>query len=422
MKLVGEIALEPQQVSLTMLQGLISRQEISSCYEIHAVKAEGEVIRPETLEFPQSLPPNILAVLKSNVAVFEMPKTLPPRRPIDHKIHLLPNVPPVNVRPYRYPYFQKTEMEKLVQEMLEQGIIRPSTSPFSSPVLLVKKKDGAYRFCVDYRALNAVTIKNKFPIPTIEELLDELGGATIFSKLDLRAGYHQIRVRDRDAYKTAFRTHDGHYEFLVMPFGLSNAPSTFQATMNLMLKPYLRKFVVVFFDDILIYSPNVEMHGIHLREVLNCLLHNEFYIKLSKCIFCQDSIEYLGHIVVQGGVKADEKKVEAMNNWPTPKTQKQLRGFLGLTGYYRRFVKGYATIASPLTNLLKKDGFEWGEEAEEAFQTLKKTMTNTPVLKLPDFEEPFILETDASGAAIGAVLMQGNHPISFFSRKLGIKM
>lgn len=189
--------------------------------------------------------------------------------------------------------------------MLEQGINKPSQSPFSSLILLVKKKDGTYHFCVDYRALNTVTIKDKFLIPTIDELLDELGGATVFSKLDLRAGYHHIWVHTRDTYKTAFRTHDVHFEFLVMPFSLTNAPSSFQATMNQIFASFLQKFVIVFFDNILVYSFTVADHVSHLEQVLFCLHSKYFFIKILKCLFCQDTIDYLGHIVFARGVKAD---------------------------------------------------------------------------------------------------------------------
>ncbi|XP_026383549.1 uncharacterized protein LOC113279048 [Papaver somniferum] len=295
-------------------------------------------------------PPEITSILHSYDDVFNSPSTLCPTRVIDHKIPLKPNSTPTSQRLYRCPYIQKAVVEQLAQEMLDAGLIQDSTSPFAAPILLVKKKDGSWRFCVDYIKLNEMTIKDKFPIPLIEELLDELNGATIFTKLDLKAGYHQIRMHIEDIYKTAFRTHHGHYEFKVMPFGLTNAPATFQSLMNTVFQPFIRKFVL---------------------------------------------LNYFGHIISSRGVAADPEKLVAMQTWPQPKNLKQLRGFLGLTGYYKRFIQGYGNISKPLTDMLKKNSFVWSPFAIQAFQDLKDAMTTTPVLALPDFSSPFVLETDA---------------------------
>lgn len=328
--------------------------------------------------------------------VFESPTGLPPSRSSDHRIHLKPNVELVAVRPYRYPQLQKDELEAQCETMLQQGVIRPSTSPFSAPVLLVKKHDGTWRFCVDYRALNDATIKDKFPIPVVEELLDELNGAKYFTNIDLRLGYHQVRVHPDDIAKTAFRTHHGRFEFLVMPFGLSNAPSTFQALMNTVLKPFLRRFVLVFFDDILIYSRSYTEHLQHLRCVLEVLQSNDLRVKRSKCSFAETSVAYLGHTISASGVAMDQAKVQAGSDWPQPKSARGLRGFLGLAGYYRHFIHNFGSIAEPLTQLLKKDAFQWTVAATEAFQHLKAALTAAPVLQLPDFGQSIIVKCDAS--------------------------
>lgn len=370
-----------------------------------------QIMEGNVANLTPSIPGALQQLMDRFKGVFAELKGLPPPRIFDHKIKLQEDCKPICVRPYRYPYYQKEEIEKLVAELIKNGSIRSSQSPYSSPVLLVKKEDGSWRMCVDYRALNKDTIKDKYPIPNIDELLNELG-------VDLRSGYHQIRMHPDDIPKIAFRTHEGHYEFLVMPFGLTNAPSTFQGVMNEMFRPYLRKFVLVFFDDILIYSKSMKDHIEHLKQVLEVLEAENFFAKMSKCVFGSKEVNYLGHLISKEGVKVDPQKLVAMQEWPAPKNLKALRGFLGLTGYYRKFIKGYGAIASPLTCLLRKNVFSWNDKAQAAFEELKEAVVSPPVLRLPDFIKMFVVECDASGEALGAVLMQEGQPLAYFSQAL----
>jgi hypothetical protein len=252
--------------------------------------------------------------------------------------------------------------------MLEQGIIRPNTTAFSSPVLLVRKPDDTWRFCVDYIALNMKTVRHKFPIPVVDELLDELKGATYFSKLDLRIGYHQVRMHPDDIQKTVFCMHHGHFEFLVMSFGFTNAPSTFHALMNMVLQPFLCHCVLVFFNDILIYNRTWAEHLQHVQAVLAMLREHGPVLKKSKCRFGERRVQYLGHVITDGEVAMDEDKITAVQAWPRPRFVKALCGFLGLTGYYRKFTHNYGLITAPLIALLKKEAFHWSDVATEALR------------------------------------------------------
>lgn len=265
---------------------------------------------------------------------------------------------------------------------------------------------------MDYRHLNAQTVKNKLPMPVVEELLDEVHGAKWFTKLDFRAGYHQIYVQADDIHKTAFKTHNGLFEFMVMPFGLTNAPATFQSVMNMIFARLLRKGVLVCMDDILVYSETLSEHIQLLQQVFDILRANKFYVKLSKCAFGQSQFDCLGHTISAQGVSTDQTKIQAVQQWPAPNNQKELRGFLGLTGYYRRFIRNYAIISRPLSDMLKKAvPYVWTSVAQEAFQQLKLGLSDAPVLALPD-SVSHLLETDASDIGFGAVLMQDNHPIA----------
>ncbi|GKD41820.1 putative reverse transcriptase domain-containing protein, partial [Tanacetum coccineum] len=302
-------------------------------------------------------------VIRDSPEVFpeELPG-LPPPRQVEFRIDLIPGAAPVARAPYRLAPSEMKELSKQLQELLEKGFIRPSSSPWGAPVLFVKKKDGSFRICIDYRELNKLTIKNRYPLPRIDDLFDQLQGSSVYSKIDLRSGYHQLRIREEDIPITAFRTRYGHYEFQVMPFGLTNAPAVFMDLMNRVCKPYLDKFVIVFIDDILIYSKNKEEHGKHLKTILNLLRSEKLYAKFSKCDFWLDSVQFNGNVIDSSRVHVDHAKIKAIKNWAAPTTPTEVRQFLGLAGYYRRFIKEFSLISKPLTKLTQKNKpYVWGD-------------------------------------------------------------
>ncbi|GJZ01695.1 putative reverse transcriptase domain-containing protein [Tanacetum coccineum] len=312
---------------------------------------------------------------------------LPPVRQIKFQIDLIPGATPVARAPYRLAPSEMQELSDQLQELVDQGFIRPSTSPWGAPVLFVKKKDGSFRMC-----------------------------SSVYLKIDLRSGYHQLRVRDKDIPKTAFRTRYGHYEFQVMPFGLTNAPAVFMDLMNHMCKPYLDKFVIVFIDDIIIYSRNKEEHANHLRIILELLKKEKLYAKFSKCDFWIRIVQFLGHLIDNQGLHVDPAKIKAVMNWASPTTPTEIRQFLGLTDYYRRFIKDFSKIAKSLTELTQKNKkYIWGEKQETAFQLLKQKLCEALILALPEGNNDFVIYCDASLQGLGAVLMQREKVIAYAS-------
>ena len=342
---------------------------------------------------------------------------------IQHEINT-GNNSPIALKPYyRRSPLEKEFIKEEIDRMLKENIISPSDSPWSAPVVVAKKKNGKFRFCVDYRQLNQITIKDQYPLPRINDLLDTFGKAKYFSTLDLTCGYWHVEVKPKDRKKTAFITNEGLYEFNVMPFGLTNAPATFQRLMNKIFKPYLNKFVVIYLDDTNIFSSTFEEHLQHLRKVLNEIGKSELKLQPDKCHFGKTTLSFLGHIISKNGIQPDPAKVSAVEHFPIPTNLTILRGFLGLASYYRRFIKDFAKIATPLHQLMRKDqSFTWTTEHQEAFEELKSRLTSAPILIYPDFEKPFVLYTDASSFGLGAVLSQKTndgkeHVVAYASKR-----
>jgi len=353
----------------------------------------------------------------------DLPHTLPPKRAVDHRIEIQPGSKPPNRPTYRMSTTELAVLKKEIDDLLQRGFIRPSTSEYGAPVLFVKKKDGELRMCIDYRQLNNQTIKNKTQMPREDEMTARLVGATRFSKIDLQRAYQHVLIHPQDIKKTAFNTRYGHFEYMVMPFGLCNAPATFQTLMQSVLADFLDDFVVVFMDDILIYSSNDIEHRQHVRRVLERLRQHRLYANRKKCEFGRRSVHFLGHVISNDGIAMDKSKVSAINQWPTPKSVDDVRSFVGLAGYYRKYVHRFGQIAAPLFDLLKKDErFAWTAAAQKAFDELKSALMSGPVLIIPDDTLPYTVRVDASGFAVGATLSQdhgrGLQPVAFMSHKM----
>ncbi|GBG92982.1 hypothetical protein CBR_g58030 [Chara braunii] len=402
------IPLEPDPPSIFM--ALISTSHPpQSVASTPLSRADADV--EELARYTDGLEPTVRDLIREYHDVFPSSFSyagIPPMHDVEHSIQLVPHYRVHQQAPYRLSIPEATELERQLEELLRLGFIKPSNSPWGAPVLFARKVDGTLRLCIDYRSLNRYTVKNSYPMPRSDELFDGLAGNRFFTKIDLRSGYHQIRVAAADQPKTGFRSRFGHYEFTVMSFGLTIAPATFQRAMNDIFMDILEQYVLVYLDDILVYSCTLEEHIRHLRVVLDRLHKHRFYAKLSKCCFAQHKVDFLGHYVSDQGLHMDYAKITAIGEWPTPTSAKQLRNFLGLTSYYSNFIQGYARYSYVLTSTLlrKNPPWAWTPLHEDAFRALKKEVTCAPVLHLPDFGLPFILTTDASDFVVGAVLSQ----------------
>lgn len=368
----------------------------------------------------------LIELLRKYETLFDEPGVEGCKLPVEHRIET-GDAKPIAKRPYPVPERQRPIIAEQIQEMLTKGVIRPSDSPWSAPVVIVPKKspDGErkYRFCTDFRALNEVTRKDAYPLPNINDTLEHLGRSAWFTTIDLASGYHQIPVAEKDREKTGFTTGGGHYEYNKMPFGLAGAPATFQRLMDRLLAEMKGTECFVYLDDVIIFSATFDEHLRRLDGVFKRLSDANLKVGLAKCCFAQSEVNYLGHVVTSEGVKPDPSKLTAIREYPTPRNVKEVRGFLGLAGYYRRFIAEFANIAKPLTQLLKKETpFQWEGEQEQATQHLKEALCSSDVLIYPDYRDDFIVSTDASGTALGAILSQKRdgqeRPISYASRQL----
>ena len=344
---------------------------------------------------------------------------LPPPRDVAFLIELHPGTSPISMTPHRMAPVELQELKVQIQELLGKGFIRSSTSPWGAPILFAKKKDKNLRLYIDYRQLNRVTIKNRYPLSRINDLFDQLRGARVYSKIDLRIGYHQLRVREADIPKTTFRMWYEHFEFTVMPFGLTNAQAAFMDLMNRAFQPYLDQFVVVFVNDILIYSQSEVENEDHLRIVLQLLRDHQLYAKFSKCEFWLTEVGFLGHVVSASGMSVDPRKVEAVMSWEKLKSVFEIHSFLGLARYYMRFIDDFSRLAAPMTRLTRKEvKFVWDDSCERAFQELKRRLTSAPILIVLERGQRYTVYCDASKDGLGCVLMQSGKVMAYGSRQL----
>ena len=429
----GTIAATPLRLTAMSSRGFFKAYKHGKIENVSAVfirptkEAEAEASEPDKKPVPGADQPAIRKLLDKFMAtVFPdtPPPGVPPNRGVEHSIDLKPGSRPPTVRPLRHGSSKDAQtMQQYIEDGLRSGMLLPSTSPYGSMALVVLKKDGTPRVVIDYRALNEITIKNKYPLPLMDELFDRVAGAKFFTKIDLKSGFHQIAIRPEDREKTAFRTRYGSFEYTVLPMGLCNAPATFMQLMNQTFADMLDKHVLCFLDDILIYSNTEEEHLRHVEAVLRRLQESRLYAKLSKCEFMQREVEFLGHRIGADGLRVSPDKIGAVQQWPVPRNVRDVRSFLGLANFYRRFVEGYSRIALPLTELTKDEAsWSWGTPQQQAFDTLKAKLCEPPVLLIGDQSKPFALNCDACDHAIGAVLQQdqgnGLQPVAFFSQKL----